>query len=48
MGRVLEMAESSRDKLEYEQKIANRFGGQLELDLGSPTSASGIPQPSLQ
>lgn len=33
LGRVLEMAESSRDQAEYEKKIIDRFGGQLPLDL---------------
>jgi hypothetical protein len=33
LGRVLEMAESSRDKFTYENKIAERFGGQKELEL---------------
>lgn len=33
IGRVLEMSESSNDKTEYEKKIADRFGGQQELDL---------------
>lgn len=34
MGRVLEMAESSKTKEQYEAKIVDRFGGQRELDLG--------------
>lgn len=33
IGRVLEMTESSKSKTEYEGKIAERFGGQQELDL---------------
>ena len=33
IGRVLEMSESSGGKQEYENKIAERFGGQQELDL---------------
>jgi len=37
LGRVLEMAESSSDKYEYENKIAERFGGQTELELVVPT-----------
>jgi hypothetical protein len=37
MGRVLEMAESSIDKFEYENKVADRFGGQKELELIVPT-----------
>lgn len=36
LGRVLEMAESSRNKAEYERKIVQRFGGQQELDLVMP------------
>lgn len=34
MGRVLEMAESSKTKEQYEAKVVDRFGGQQELDLG--------------
>jgi hypothetical protein len=37
IGRVLEMAESSADKYAYESKIADRFGGQTELELVVPT-----------
>jgi hypothetical protein len=37
IGRVLEMAESSSDKLTYENKIAERFGDQKELELIVPT-----------
>jgi hypothetical protein len=37
LGRVLEMAESSSDKFVYENKIAERFGGQKELELIVPT-----------
>lgn len=37
MGRVLEMAESSSDKYAYENRIAERFGGQIELELVVPT-----------
>lgn len=33
LGRVLEMAESSEDKQSYENKVAQRFGGQLALRL---------------
>ncbi|HXC36853.1 MAG TPA: P63C domain-containing protein [Candidatus Acidoferrales bacterium] len=36
MGRVLEMAESSQSPYEYERKIAQRFGGQQELELVLP------------
>ena len=37
IGRVLEMAESSTDKYAYENRIAERFGGQIELELVVPT-----------
>jgi hypothetical protein len=39
LGRVLEMAESSSDKWEYEAKVASRFGleQQLELPMLMPT-----------
>ena len=33
LGRVLEMAESSKNRAEYEAKIDERFGGQLRLKL---------------
>lgn len=33
LGRVLEMAESSKNSHEYEQKISERFGGQFKLEL---------------
>lgn len=33
LGRVLEMTESSKSKEEYENKIAERFGGQKELEM---------------
>lgn len=36
LGRVLEMAESSKSQDEYEQKINERFGDQQELDLVTP------------
>ncbi|WP_321951857.1 P63C domain-containing protein [Paraburkholderia bannensis] len=38
MGRVLEMAESSKTKEQYEAKIIDRFGGQQELDLAGDPS----------
>lgn len=44
LGRVLEMAESSADKLEYERKIIQRFGGQLELDFTAIGPSSETPQ----
>ena len=31
LGRVLEMAESSENKKQYERKITERFGGQHQL-----------------
>lgn len=43
MGRVLEMAESSKTSSEYEARIVERFGGQLELELITPAS-----QPKIQ
>ena len=46
IGRVLEMAESSNDKYDYENKIAERFGGQTQLELVVPTP-SGIPAPDI-
>ena len=36
IGRVLEMAESSSSRLEYDGKIVLRFGGQQELELAVP------------
>jgi hypothetical protein len=33
IGRVLEMSESSKTKIEYENRIVERFGGQTELDV---------------
>jgi P63C domain len=46
LGRVLEMAESSGNKNEYEAKIVERFGGQRELELLIPTSPTASPPPS--
>ncbi|HKX10958.1 MAG TPA: P63C domain-containing protein [Stellaceae bacterium] len=43
LGRVLEMAESSPDRLTYEKKITERFGGQPELDLVMPPRSSRPP-----
>jgi len=40
IGRVLEMSESSRSRPEYETKVIERFGGQLELDFGVPAASS--------
>jgi hypothetical protein len=36
IGRVLEMSESSKDRWTYESKVAERFGGQQELELVMP------------
>jgi len=33
LGRVLEMAESSKDRIAYESKIVERFGGQMSFDI---------------
>jgi hypothetical protein len=44
LGRVLEMAESSQDKFVYENKIAERFGGQKELELIVPTPSVIPPE----
>ena len=41
LGRVLEMAESSADKTEYETKIAKRFGFEQQLELPIP-----LPSPN--
>lgn len=48
LGRILEMAESSTSKDEYERKIAVRFGGQRELDLVLPSAATASSPPSEQ
>ena len=40
LGRVLEMAESSTDKVAYEKRIVERFGGQQELELVAPSSVT--------
>ena len=36
LGRVLEMAESSSDRWEYEAKVAHRFGFEQQLELPMP------------
>lgn len=46
LGRVLEMAESSGTKDEYERKIVHRFGGQLELELIVPDQPTASVLPS--
>ncbi len=48
IGRVLEMAESSDDRIGYERKIVERFGGQHELDLIVPTPPASLPETRLQ
>jgi len=49
LGRVLEMAESSPNRTEYEKKIIDRFGGQRELDfLSVPAVGPQRPSPQLQ
>jgi hypothetical protein len=48
LGRVLEMAESSVDKREYERKIVQRFGGQQELEFMIPVPSNASPPPSEQ
>jgi hypothetical protein len=48
LGRILEMAESSTDKQAYENKIAERFGGQHELQLIAPNPSNASPPPSGQ
>jgi carbonic anhydrase len=48
LGRVLEMAESSRNRYVSENKILERFGGQQELELVVPTppaTKSDLPPP---
>ena len=44
LGRVLEMAESSTDKLEYETKIARRFGLEQQLELPIPMPPTGMKE----
>ena len=48
LGRVLEMAESSETKQEYERKIVTRFGGQPELDFVIPDPPTASQPPSGQ
>jgi hypothetical protein len=43
MGRVLEMAESSMTKDEYERRITARFGAQKELELALPPTTEAQP-----
>lgn len=46
LGRVLEMAESSDARHDYENKIVVRFGGQHELDLVVPNPSIASEPPS--
>ncbi len=46
LGRVLEMAEDSKTRAEYENRITARFGGQLELELLAPSDPIALPPPS--
>jgi hypothetical protein len=46
LGRVLEMAESSPNQIAYENRIAERFGGQQELELVLPSAPTASPPPS--
>jgi hypothetical protein len=48
LGRILEMAESSPDRLSYEHKVMERFGDQLELQLVAPNASNASQQPSSQ
>jgi len=48
IGRLLEMAESSSNREEYEQKVFQRFGDQLEFQFMIPGSSSALPPPSEQ
>lgn len=48
LGRVLEMAESSNTRNEYERKIEQRFGEQRELALIVPAPSSASQPPSEQ
>jgi len=49
IGRVLEMAESSETKTDYENKIAARFGGQTELPLADrPAIRVDVSLPTLR
>lgn len=46
LGRVLEMADSSETREEYESKIKARFGEQKELRLVLPSDPTASPPPS--
>lgn len=43
IGRVLEMAEDSQDKSEYESRIRRRFGGQQEFNFAQPSPSGEAP-----
>ena len=45
LGSMLEMAESSKTRFEYESKIIDRFGGQRELELVVPSPPPSPPPP---
>lgn len=40
LGRLLEMTESSTDRLTYERKVTDRFGGQHEFDFAMTASTA--------
>jgi P63C domain len=49
LGRVLEMAESSKNQAEYEAKIVARFGGQRSFEFTIvPKPSNALPPPSEQ
>lgn len=48
LGRVLEMAESSQNREEYERRIEHRFGAQRELAFMVPDVSTVSPPPSEQ
>ena len=45
IGRLLEMAESSATRQEYERKVFLRFGDQQEFQFMTPDSSSALPPP---
>jgi hypothetical protein len=46
LGRILEMAEDSKTREEYEHRVSVRFGDQLELEFLAPSDASAPPPPA--
>lgn len=46
LGRLLEMAESSKEREAYERRFNERFGDQPELNFDPPTSPTVSPPPS--